>query len=194
MSTSPDRLFHMGGAPVSGNPYLGMWGESTYFVDYDNGTTGGSGKTPASASKHLETAISNADANDVIYVRPRTPATTSWDPNYIIPSSTSNWTIPYTKHGLAIIGTGYGRGQGSQFYTYLRGTGTATATPALDINAPWTLIENLSFHDGSRRWSVRYVWICYGQYRFKLYVQIFRPKFPKDRQCLVDDCTELYVP
>jgi len=149
MSTSPDRLFHMGGAPVSGNPYLGMWGEKTWFVDYDNGTTGGTGKSIADAAKHLQDVIDGASANDVIYVRPRTPNTMNYDPHYIIPESTTNWDIPYTLHGLAIIGTGYGRGQGGQFYTYMRGTGTATATPAFDVDAPWTLMENLSFHDGA---------------------------------------------
>jgi len=145
MSNFPDRVTHMGGAPIGGNPYLGMWGEKTWFVDYDNGTTGAKGDSPASAQKHLQTIITNASANDVIYIRPRTPNTTGLDPNYIIPASTTNWSIAYAKHGLALIGTGYG----SSFYTYLRGTATVTATSAMHVAAPWTLFENLAFHEGA---------------------------------------------
>jgi len=149
MSGVPDRFTHLGGQPVSGNPYLGMWGEKTWFVDYDNGTKGGPGNEPGKAFKYPDDAITAAAANDIIYIRPRSPNTANFDPNYILPESTTNSTIASTQHGLAIIGTGYGRGQGSQFYTYWRGTATATATPTLKINAPWTLIENLSFHDGA---------------------------------------------
>ena len=149
MTTAPDGLFQYGGAPVGGNPYFGMWGESVWFVDYDSGNKDGPGDKPSNALKYVGDAISKAAANDVIYVRPRTPNSLNYDPNYILPEGTTNDVIPYAKHGLAIIGTGYGRGQGSQFYTYWRGTGTATATATLIIRAPWTLIENISFHDGA---------------------------------------------
>jgi len=150
MSTVPDLLKHLGGAPVgSASNYAGWWGQTVYFVDYDNGTAGAAGTEMDAPQKNLATAISNANKHDVIYIRPRDPAETSGDPNYITPASAANWAIPTGKYGMSLIGTGVGLGMPGRWYTYLRGESTVTASPTLDISSCFTTLENLSFHRGA---------------------------------------------
>ena len=117
MSTFPDGVFQYNGMPVGHGPYGPMWGGIVYFVDYDNGTAGTGGKSPGGAFKYLDTAISVAAHDDVIYIRPRRPelgtqgAGPYWggDPGDITPQvAATNWTIPYTEYGLSVIGTGSG--------------------------------------------------------------------------------------
>jgi len=93
MSTAPDGLFQYGGVPVGGGRYEGMWGGKVYFVDYDSGNDAHDGRAPNRAFKYLDTALSAATAWDVIYVRPRTPDTTGGDPQSMLPSSSTNFSI-----------------------------------------------------------------------------------------------------
>jgi hypothetical protein len=152
MSIVPDQLFQFGGAPVTsgGSNYYGWWKSDTYFVDYDNGGTNSIGKNDIDApAKHLAVAIADAGKWDVIYVRPRDPDTSGGDSNYITPASATNWNVPHTSYGLAIIGTGIGLGRHGQAYnTYLRGHASVTTGSVLHLEAPFATIENLAFHRG----------------------------------------------
>lgn len=157
MSTFPDGVFQYGGMPVGGGRYEGMWGSKVYFVDYDNGTDGAGGLSPGYACKYLDTAISLATINDVIYIRPRRPelgtqgAGPYWggDPGDITPKvAATNWTIPYTKYGLSLIGTGTGVGTSAASRTCLQG-GTTAGSPVFTVNAPYTTFENFGIKPGS---------------------------------------------
>ena len=148
MSRFPDLLEHLGGVPVgSATNYAGWWNNETYFVDYDHGS-GGDGRSMSTAKRYLENAISSAGAWDTIYIRPKDPTTASGGPDALLPESTTNWTIPYAKHGMNLIGAGSGAGFGALYGTLLQGTATAGATPALYIKAPYVTCENLAFHRG----------------------------------------------
>lgn len=131
--------------------YSGMWGK-TYFVDYDHGSDNNKGLEPSDAYKHLQTAIGVATINDVIYVRNRDQDITSTDPEYIIPESTTNWSVAEAKTHLSIIGASnvsHIPTEEGKFAVYLRGNATATTGPVLDIQSAFTLIENLAFHRGA---------------------------------------------
>jgi len=148
MSTVPDLLRHLGGVPVGESNYLGWWGK-TYFVDNDKSSPGVDGKTPEIAFQHLQSALDVATTYDVIYIRPKAISdVTAGSPQPILPASTTNWSITYTKQGLSLIGTGPGYGMTSTYGTLLKGTATSTATPALYVKAPLTNIENIAFHRG----------------------------------------------
>lgn len=148
MSNFPDMVTQFGGVPVGGGRYEAMWGNKVWFVDYDNGRTGKAGLKPVSAGKHLDTAISAASAWDVIYLRPRTPDTSGGDPQHHLPSSTSNYSIASTKHGLSIIGTGFGAGKEKANMTRIQGASGAAAS-VLTVYAPFVNIENITFKRGS---------------------------------------------
>jgi len=158
MSTFPDGVFEYGGKPAGGRP-LAMWpAEKVRFVDFDNGTVRGGGLSPSNAYKYLDTAISDAGHNDVIYIRPRSPELGAagvgpyygGDPGDITPQTAStNWTIAYTKYGLSLIGTGTGVGVPGAQQTNLQGDSTITSTPVLTINAPYVTVENLGFKPGA---------------------------------------------
>ena len=147
MTTSADGLFQYGGVPVS-SEFYGMWGGKVWFVDYDNGTTGGVGDSPSSAQKNLQTILDKASSWDTIYIRPRAADTTGGDPNAILPAGTSNWTAAYTLEGVALIGTGIGGGKASANATRLQGSATVNTTPVLYAKAPFMTIENLTFKRG----------------------------------------------
>jgi hypothetical protein len=125
-----------------------MWSGKVWFVDYDHGTTGGSGTKPDDAQINLQTIIDKASAWDTIYIRPRDPDTTGGDPASILPASTSNWDVPYTLTGLSLIGTGGIGSKASQNATRLKGSATVNATPVLYAKAPYMTFENLAFHRG----------------------------------------------
>jgi hypothetical protein len=150
MSKVPDMMEHLGGVPVaSANKYAGWWGQTVYFVDYDNGTVGASGLEMDTPQKNLATAISKANKWDVIYIRPRDPSETGGDTNYITPATAANWEIPTGKYGISLIGTGVGLGMPGRWQTYLRGESTVTSSPTLDIKSCCTTVENLAFHRGA---------------------------------------------
>ena len=155
MTTFSDGLYQWGGVPVGGSGFRGWWGDDTWFVDFDHGSLGNGGKNPNDAYKYLDTAISNAGANDTIYVRPRAPEAGgvspyySSDPGDITPqAAATNWTIPYTSYGLSLIGTGIGVGSAGAQRTCLQG-GTSTSTAVLSLYAPFCNIENIGFKNGS---------------------------------------------
>lgn len=129
--------------------FLGMWGNRVWFVDYDNGTVGGSGERPDDACKHLQTIIDKAGEWDTIYIRPRDPDSAGGDPQAILPASTANWSIAYTKHGLSLIGTGLGIGMRQTNMTRLQASTTVQATATLTCYAPYVNFENLTFRRGS---------------------------------------------
>lgn len=156
MSTVPDLLRHLGGVPVGGSGFQGWWGDDIFFADFDNGTIGNGAKGPDEACKYLDTAIALAGPNDTIYVRPRAPEAGgvapyhSSDPGDITPQTAStNWTIPWTSHGLSLIGTGIGVGSAGAQRTCLQGDATITTTPVLTLNAPYCNIENIGFKNGA---------------------------------------------
>jgi hypothetical protein len=126
--------------------FYGWWGATSWFVDYDNGSDGNTGKDSTAAFKTLDKAISSCGPMDVIYIRPRGVSGT--DPQGIVPDSSSvNWALTHAKEGVAIIGAGPVIGSGVH-YTYLKGAASGTTGPVLDIQAPAVTIENLAFHRG----------------------------------------------
>ena len=65
MSTSPDSLYHRGGAPV-GIPEVGprtsvINQKICYFVDANNGSDGSDGFTWASARATIQSAVTSAN-------------------------------------------------------------------------------------------------------------------------------------
>lgn len=149
MSTVSDGLFQYGGVPVGFSNYAGMWGGISWFVDYDYGSDGYSGRAPDAAFKNLQTALTSMGPRDVVYIRPRVPAYATGDPNVIIPASTTNWTLAYTAYGSSIIGTGVGLGKSANRQTVLQAAATVQATPTMKISAADVNIENLTFRRGS---------------------------------------------
>jgi hypothetical protein len=150
MSTVPDGLFEYGGVPVRSGRYEGMWGGRSFFVDYDNGRSGGTGFSPADAGMYLDDALSAATAWDTIYVRGRTTYDTGGDPYYVLPKSTANWATGIAQQGLSIIGTPVGRPNIASLHgtVYLRGSATVQATPALEIRSPFVNVENICLRRG----------------------------------------------
>lgn len=128
--------------------FHGMWGNRVWFVDYDNGTVGGSGDRPDDACKNLQTIIDKAGEWDTIYIRPRDPDSAGGDPQAIIPASTTNWSIAYTKHGLSLIGTGIGIGMRQTNMTRLQASATTSTTSTMTCYAPYVNFENLTFRRG----------------------------------------------
>jgi len=135
---------------TSGAKYAGWWGVQSWFVDYDHGNNGNSGKEPTAAVKDLQVAINGAGAGDVIYIRNRDQDVTSTDPEYIIPASTTGWNIPEALTHLSIIGASNLSHIGTEagkLGVYLSGsTGTGDV---MKWNAAFGLIENLAFRSGS---------------------------------------------
>jgi hypothetical protein len=141
------------GVPVldGGTARFGGWWGTARFVDYDNGNDAYDGLSPDKAYKNLQTAITAAGINDVIYVRNREQDITSTDGETILPASTTNWTVAEADTHLSIIGasnTSHVPYQGAGYAVILKGTATATTTAVLDIQGPFCLVENLGFHRG----------------------------------------------
>jgi len=91
MSIVPDGLYQYGGVPVASDRFAGWWGNDVWFVDYDNGVrTSQKGKNDIeNPQKDLYQAITDASAEDVIYVRPRKALTGEWyTAFYMTPAST----------------------------------------------------------------------------------------------------------
>lgn len=153
MTTFPDTLYQWGGTPVgSGARYSGWWGVQTWFVDYDHGNEGNTGKKPTAAFVNLQTAIDKASAGDVIYIRNRDQDTTSTDPETILPASTTNWSVAEAKVHLSIIGASnvsHVPTAETMMSVILKGHATANTTAVLDWRGAFGLIENLGFHRGA---------------------------------------------
>jgi hypothetical protein len=141
----------------------------TKYVDNDDGADGDNGESENAAYLNLQTAINASAVWGKIFIRPRKNPVAADSPNavylagdadYHLPATAANWYIPYTKHGLHLIGCGNGQGQAGQYQTYLRGHGSVTTTPTLDIKAPLVTLENLAFHAGAS---------TVGQVRSKFY-------------------------
>lgn len=149
------------GVPLDGNAarYTGWWGVTSWFVDYDHGSNGNTGKDTTAAFKDLQTAIDSASAGDVIYVRNRDQEVTGTDPEFIIPASTTNWSIPETKTHLSIIGASnlsHTPTEAGRLAVYLSGS-TSTST-VMQWNAAFGLLENLSFRSGSSTGYLLYLY------------------------------------
>ena len=148
--------FSVYGVPImpggGGARFAGWWGTS-YFVDYDHGNDGNTGLEPTDAYLNLQTAITAASGNgDVIYIRNRDQDTATTDPEFIIPASTTNWSVAQAKVHLSIIGaanTSHIPCQEAGLAVYLRGHATANTTAIMDWQGAFGLIENLAFHRGA---------------------------------------------
>lgn len=135
----------------TGARYVGWWGSTAWFVDYDHGNDGNTGKEPTKAKKNLQTVLDAMSSGDVVYIRSRDQDLTSTDPEYIIPASTTNWSTSSSKTHLSIIGASntshvpFVMG----YPVYLRGHATANTTAVIQVNSPYTLIENIAWHRGA---------------------------------------------
>ena len=157
MSIVPDKLYHLGGVAVgSSRDFEGWWGGETFFVDYDNGTTGVRGDEMGRPQKHLRIAINNAGTDDTIYVRPRAYATGTYgeDPQEITPDTAASWVVT-SKKNLSLIGTGKGLGHASAHKCWIGNYGSLT-TAVLSIYSPGCVIENFRADPGSRTSGVFY--------------------------------------
>ncbi len=153
MSNTNLSSLQVAGVPVTGGGvgrYSGWWGKSL-FVDYDHGSDDNDGFEPSSAVKNLQTAITDATINDVIYVRNRDQDITSTDPEAILPASSTNWTVAEAQTHLSIIGASnvaHIPSMPSQYGVYLKGKAAANTTAVMDWRGAFGLIENLAFHSG----------------------------------------------
>lgn len=157
MSIVPDKLYHLGGVAVgSSRDFEGWWGGETFFVDYDNGTTGVRGDEMGRPQKHLRIAINNAGADSTIYVRPRAYATGTYgeDPQEITPDTAASWVIT-SKKNLSLIGTGKGLGHASAHKCWIGNYGSLT-TAVLTIYSPGCVIENFRADPGSSTTGIFY--------------------------------------
>ena len=133
---------------------LGNTWREPIFVDNDNGLDGAfNGRSTSKPYLNLAKGLTEAAAFDVIYIKPKapeagTPPYLGGDPGPITPATAVNWVIPYTKHGVQIVGCGVGRGAAGIQQTLLKGHAGVTAYPVLDIRAPYCNIENLGFKRG----------------------------------------------
>lgn len=110
------------------------------YVDGDHGSDTNNGATPTSAFATIQAAINASSAQDVIYIRQLAPsATDGSEPGQYV----ENLTIPYTKHGLSLIGMG-------SSYTKIPFGGpkikNASAGVLLDVLAPYVHLENIQFN------------------------------------------------
>lgn len=155
MTNFPDMVTQFGGSPISSGRYDGMWGSKVWFVDYDNGSAGSQGKKPTDAQKYLDTILDKAGEWDVIYLRPRDPDTSGGDPQSILPlSTTANFDVASTQHGLSLIGTGIGNN--AAYSARIQGASGVTEA-AITVNAPYVNIENLGIRKGSSTAGSLYV-------------------------------------
>ena len=150
-SIVPGGMFQYGGMPVGGKVYNGMWGNTVWFVDYDNGSSGALGDGPASAQKYLNTILDKCTAWDTIYIRPRTPDLTGGDPQAMVPSTTTaKYEVPSTSYGVSIIGAGTGYdARGLGYITTLQGASGVTSAPVINVKGAYCTIENLHIKKGS---------------------------------------------
>ena len=146
----PNGVTSFGVPAAGGGRFDGWWGK-TYFVDPDNGRDADDGLTPTTAMAYLQTAITAATINDVIYVRNREQDITSTDGETILPESTTNISVAEAKTHLSIIGASnvsHLPYSAAGYAVILKGTATANTTAVIDVQAPFCLIENLGFHRG----------------------------------------------
>lgn len=160
MSIVPDKLYHLGGIAVGGSgarDFEGWWGGNTFFVDYDNGTTGVRGDEMDRPQKHLRIAINNAGRDDTIYVRPRAFSTGTYgeDPQQITPDTAANFQVSKEKESLSIIGTGKGAGHAAAHKTWI-GTYSGQTGAVLTLYAPGCVVENLRAQPGSSTSGIIY--------------------------------------
>lgn len=139
MTTFKDGLYQYGGVPVGTLGPVPRNGGSAWFVDGDYGLDGNSGRTPSTAFKTIAAAIEDnteIQPGDVVYVFPRTIASTASDPV----SYAETITID-TAH-VSLIGLGNGRVQGGLPQIKI-GSGT---TPMINITASGVLIQGIGIN------------------------------------------------
>lgn len=141
MSTVPDMLFELGGAPVGGNKYRNPFA-THYFVDGNsgNGNDGFDGKSPSTAKATIQSAVTAAGVGDVIYVRPKTYTVGVGHARY-----EERVTIALAQSDLSIIGAGYSRN--NEFGVRMKADGTTLY--CMDISGPSCHIENIGFFTSS---------------------------------------------
>jgi hypothetical protein len=118
---------------IDGMPLLLRPG-SVRYVDGGLLSTG-NGSTPNSAHNTLQLAVTAADRDDTIFVRPKAVGN-FYTENVIVP--------PSTKANLSIIGTGNGKGNSVYQACTLRGV-LAVDDPILELGSSFADIENLHF-------------------------------------------------
>ena len=139
MTTYGDQLFQYGGCPVASLGPVPRKDGQSWFVDYDHGLDGNSGRSPNQPFKTISKAVEdNPDLNvgDSVFVFPRTMASTVSDPaNYAE-------TIVIDTCGLSLIGLGNGRVQGGLPQMKI-GAGT---TPMIEVKASGVLIQGIGLN------------------------------------------------
>jgi hypothetical protein len=141
---------YIDGVPVRGNDmYRGWWGANTWFVDSDNGSDSNEGSDSTSAFSTISAAVTAASAYDVIYVRPRVPATDASDPEVYA----EELTIPYAKNHLSVVGTTHK--PFDNFYGPKLKLGTADAV--VDVYAPAFTLEGFTVHRRSSNTKAIYL-------------------------------------
>jgi hypothetical protein len=124
------------------------WG-TLYYVDPTNGADTNDGFSASYPFKTPRYALTIAGAFDTIFIKPAVPNSAGGDPTSITPDTAANWHVPYTSHGLSIIGCGVGHGLSGSYMTNLKGYTAVLSTPTLLVSAPYVNLENLTFRVGS---------------------------------------------
>ncbi len=146
MSTNfPNGVYSYGQPCDSSGRFANPWANS-YFVDYDGGDNGNTGKSPTSAFQTITKAVSVAIGGDVIYINPRAYQMGRGFRRYvedvtITPGGTSGTGNVATNANISLIGI-----TPRKFPTDFLGVRTKYETATnLTVQAPCTHIENIGF-------------------------------------------------
>jgi len=154
MTTFPDRLYHMGGAPVTSGGIPLTYGD-TYFVDYDNGAD------RTNRGKKIDSAFKTVSyANDALTTNNHDLVLLSAVSEH---ATTAKLTVAKNRtHWIGLEGGGRYFGQRSRI-----GLGaTTTITSTMRTTGVGNVFRNIKFSNQSNTGSASYVVEDGGEYSF----------------------------
>ena len=139
MSTAPDLLAELGGAPVSGGRFSRPWA-THWFVDAATGNDSNAGNLPTAAKLTIDAAAQLMGVGDVCYINPQA---------YVVGTGHARYeecvTIDLAQSDLSFIGVGYPRS--NEFGVRMKCDGTSLY--CFDISGPSCHIENIGLFSSS---------------------------------------------
>lgn len=144
------------GVPIFGsNRFSSPWA-THYFVDSDNGSDGNTGKTTDDAFATIQAAVTAAQYQDVIYIRPKTYTLGTGFARYaedvsVTLGGSGGSAATATNANMSIIGVTQ-RGAHATDFLGVRWK-KATATP-LTVDAPCLHVENIGFFVESATYAI----------------------------------------
>ena len=140
MTTHGDMIMEYGGVPVGAGRLAKIFqAKNIFFVDYDTGQDGASGKKPTEAKQIPSAAVTDAVKEAIIYIRPRT--TIACDVIYY----PDNVVIPITKPHIQLIGAGAGTIPGYRGGAQIRPL--VVTSNVIEIQSAGVCIENLHINN-----------------------------------------------